>query len=376
MSQTHNDTPDLDPIETQEWLDSLASVLQNEGAERAHFILENLVKYTRRRGVHLPFDATTAYLNTIPVGKEQKSPGNHELEHRIRSAIRWNAAAMVIRAGKKDLELGGHISSFASSATLYDVGFNHFWKAKGENGEEGDLVFIQGHSAPGIYARAFIEGRLSEDQLNNFRQEIGGNGLSSYPHPHLMPNFWQFPTVSMGLGPLMAIYQARFLKYLDSRGLSKTAGRKVWCFLGDGEMSEPESLGAISLAAREDLDNLIFVINCNLQRLDGPVHGNGKIIQEFEGTFRGAGWNVIKVIWGGKWDALLAKDTNNILKQRMEEVLDGDYQTFKSKDGAYVREHFFNTPELKAMVANMSDDEIWSLNRGGHDPTQSVCSLS
>ncbi|MDK4536319.1 pyruvate dehydrogenase (acetyl-transferring), homodimeric type [Kingella kingae] len=368
MSQTHNDTPDLDPIETQEWLDSLASVLQNEGAERAHFILENLVKYTRRRGVHLPFDATTAYLNTIPVGKEQKSPGNHELEHRIRSAIRWNAAAMVIRAGKKDLELGGHISSFASSATLYDVGFNHFWKAKGENGEEGDLVFIQGHSAPGIYARAFIEGRLSEDQLNNFRQEIGGNGLSSYPHPHLMPNFWQFPTVSMGLGPLMAIYQARFLKYLDSRGLSKTAGRKVWCFLGDGEMSEPESLGAISLAAREGLDNLIFVINCNLQRLDGPVHGNGKIIQEFEGTFRGAGWNVIKVIWGGKWDALLAKDTNNILKQRMEEVLDGDYQTFKSKDGAYVREHFFNTPELKAMVANMSDDEIWSLNRGGHDP--------
>ena len=368
MSQTHNDTPDLDPIETQEWLDSLASVLQNEGAERAHFILENLVKYTRRRGVHLPFDATTAYLNTIPVGKEQKSPGNHELEHRIRSAIRWNAAAMVIRAGKKDLELGGHISSFASSATLYDVGFNHFWKAKGENGEEGDLIFIQGHSAPGIYARAFIEGRLSEDQLNNFRQEIGGNGLSSYPHPHLMPNFWQFPTVSMGLGPLMAIYQARFLKYLDSRGLSKTAGRKVWCFLGDGEMSEPESLGAISLAAREGLDNLIFVINCNLQRLDGPVHGNGKIIQEFEGTFRGAGWNVIKVIWGGKWDALLAKDTNNILKQRMEEVLDGDYQTFKSKDGAYVREHFFNTPELKAMVANMSDDEIWSLNRGGHDP--------
>lgn len=368
MSQTHNDTPDLDPIETQEWLDSLASVLQNEGAERAHFILENLVKYTRRRGVHLPFDATTAYLNTIPVGKEQKSPGNHELEHRIRSAIRWNAAAMVIRAGKKDLELGGHISSFASSATLYDVGFNHFWKAKGENGEEGDLVFIQGHSAPGIYARAFIEGRLSEDQLNNFRQEIGGNGLSSYPHPHLMPNFWQFPTVSMGLGPLMAIYQARFLKYLDSRGLSKTAGRKVWCFLGDGEMSEPESLGAISLAAREGLDNLIFVINCNLQRLDGPVHGNGKIIQEFEGTFCGAGWNVIKVIWGGKWDALLAKDTNNILKQRMEEVLDGDYQTFKSKDGAYVREHFFNTPELKAMVANMSDDEIWSLNRGGHDP--------
>ncbi|MCG7656965.1 pyruvate dehydrogenase (acetyl-transferring), homodimeric type [Wielerella bovis] len=368
MSQTHNAVHDVDPIETQEWLDSLASVLQNEGAERAHFILENLVKYTRRRGVHLPFDATTAYLNTIPVGKEVKSPGNHELEHRIRSAIRWNAAAMVLRAGKKDLELGGHISSFASSATLYDVGFNHFWKAKGENGEEGDMIFIQGHAAPGVYSRAFVEGRLSEEQLNNFRQEIEGNGLSSYPHPHLMPDFWQFPTVSMGLGPLMAIYQARFLKYLDSRGLSKTAGRKVWCFCGDGEMSEPESLGAISLAAREGLDNLIFVINCNLQRLDGPVHGNGKIIQEFEGTFRGAGWNVIKVIWGRRWDALLANDTDNLLKQRMEEVLDGDYQTYKSKDGAYVREHFFNTPELKAMVANMSDDEVWALNRGGHDP--------
>ncbi|ULJ65617.1 pyruvate dehydrogenase (acetyl-transferring), homodimeric type [Wielerella bovis] len=368
MSQTHNAVHDVDPIETQEWLDSLASVLQNEGAERAHFILENLVKYTRRRGVHLPFDATTAYLNTIPVGKEVKSPGNHELEHRIRSAIRWNAAAMVLRAGKKDLELGGHISSFASSATLYDVGFNHFWKAKGENGEEGDMIFIQGHAAPGVYSRAFVEGRLSEEQLNNFRQEIGGEGLSSYPHPHLMPDFWQFPTVSMGLGPLMAIYQARFLKYLDSRGLSKTAGRKVWCFCGDGEMSEPESLGAISLAAREGLDNLIFVINCNLQRLDGPVHGNGKIIQEFEGTFRGAGWNVIKVIWGRRWDALLANDTDNLLKQRMEEVLDGDYQTYKSKDGAYVREHFFNTPELKAMVANMSDDEVWALNRGGHDP--------
>lgn len=367
MSQTYNSTTDQDPIETQEWLDSLASVLQNEGPERAHFILENLVKYTRRRGVHLPFDATTAYLNTIPVGKEAKSPGNHELEHRIRSAIRWNAAAMVLRAGKKDLELGGHISSFASAATLYDVGFNHFWKAKGD-GVEGDMIFIQGHSAPGVYARAFVEGRLNEDQLNNFRQEVEGNGLSSYPHPHLMPDFWQFPTVSMGLGPLMAIYQARFLKYLDSRGLSKTTGRKVWCFCGDGEMSEPESLGAISLAAREGLDNLIFVINCNLQRLDGPVHGNGKIIQEFEGTFRGAGWNVIKVIWGGKWDALLARDTNNTLKQRMEEVLDGDYQTFKSKDGAYVREHFFNTPELKALVANMSDDEIWALNRGGHDP--------
>ncbi|MCP2040626.1 pyruvate dehydrogenase E1 component [Neisseria sp. HSC-16F19] len=364
MAQELND---IDPIETQEWLDALGSVLQHEGAERAHFLLENLVKYTRRRGVHLPFDATTAYLNTIPVGQEKKSPGNHELEHRIRSAIRWNAAAMVLRAGKKDLELGGHIASFQSSATLYDVGFNHFWKAKGD-GEEGDLIFVQGHVAPGIYARAFVEGRLSEEQLDNFRQEVDGKGLSSYPHPYLMPDFWQFPTVSMGLGPLMAIYQARFLKYLDSRGLSKTKGRKVWCFCGDGEMDEPESQGAIALAAREGLDNLVFVINCNLQRLDGPVRGNGKIIQELEGNFRGAGWNVLKVIWGSRWDALLARDHNNLLKQRMEECLDGDYQTFKSKDGAYVREHFFNTPELKAMVANMSDEEIWQLNRGGHDP--------
>ena len=367
MSTQTNDANDIDPIETQEWLDALSSVLESEGTERAHFLLENLVKYTRRRGVHLPFDATTAYLNTIPVGKEQKSPGNQELEHRIRSIIRWNAAAMVLRAGKKDLELGGHIASFQSAATLYDVGFNHFWHAKHDDAE-GDLVFIQGHSAPGIYARAFVEGRLSEDELNNFRQEVDGKGLSSYPHPHLMPDFWQFPTVSMGLGPLMAIYQARFLKYLESRGLTKTKGRKVWVFCGDGEMDEPESQGAISLAAREGLDNLIFVINCNLQRLDGPVRGNGKIIQELEGNFRGAGWNVLKVIWGSRWDALLARDTDNELKARMDECLDGDYQTYKSKDGAYVRDHFFNTPSLKAMVANMSDAEIWALNRGGHDP--------
>ena len=367
MSTQTNDANDIDPIETQEWLDALSSVLESEGTERAHFLLENLVKYTRRRGVHLPFDATTAYLNTIPVGKEQKSPGNQELEHRIRSIIRWNAAAMVLRAGKKDLELGGHIASFQSAATLYDVGFNHFWHAKHDDAE-GDLVFIQGHSAPGIYARAFVEGRLSEDELNNFRQEVEGKGLSSYPHPHLMPDFWQFPTVSMGLGPLMAIYQARFLKYLESRGLTKTKGRKVWVFCGDGEMDEPESQGAISLAAREGLDNLIFVINCNLQRLDGPLRGNGKIIQELEGNFRGAGWNVLKVIWGSRWDALLARDTDNELKARMDECLDGDYQTYKSKDGAYVRDHFFNTPSLKAMVANMSDAEIWALNRGGHDP--------
>lgn len=358
---------DIDPIETQEWLDALSSVLREEGAERAHFLLDNLVRYTRRRGIHMPFDATTAYLNTIPVGKERKSPGNHELEHRLRSFIRWNAAAMVMNAGKKNLELGGHIASFQSAATLYDVGFNHFWHGKTAD-QEGDLVFFQGHSAPGFYARAFVEGRLSEEQLDSFRQEVDGKGLSSYPHPWLMHDFWQFPTVSMGLGPLQGIYQARLLKYLESRGLAKTKGRKVWVFCGDGEMDEPESLGAISLAARDGLDNLIFVVNCNLQRLDGPVRGNGKIIQELEGDFRGAGWNVLKVIWGSKWDALLAQDHDNILKQRMEECVDGDYQTYKSRDGAYVREHFFNTPELKAMVANMSDDEIWALNRGGHDP--------
>ncbi len=358
---------DVDPIETQEWLDALSSVIQQEGPERAHYLLENLVRYTRRRGIHMPFDSTTAYLNTIPVGKEKKSPGNHELEHRIRSIIRWNAAALVLNAGKKNLELGGHIASFQSCATLYDVGFNHFWHGKTDE-NEGDLVFFQGHSAPGFYARAYVEGRLTEEQMDNFRQEVHGAGLSSYPHPWLMPDFWQFPTVSMGLGPLQGIYQARLLKYLESRGLTKTKGRKVWVFCGDGEMDEPESLGAISLAARDGLDNLIFVINCNLQRLDGPVRGNGKIIQELEGDFRGSGWNVLKVIWGSRWDALLAQDTDNLLKQRMEECVDGDYQTYKSRDGAYVREHFFNTPELKAMVANMSDEEVWALNRGGHDP--------
>ncbi|VEB40320.1 Pyruvate dehydrogenase E1 component [Chromobacterium violaceum] len=290
------------------------------------------------------------------------------MEHRIRSINRWNAAAMVLRAGKKDLELGGHIASFQSSATLYDVGFNHFWRAQNEN-QDGDLIYFQGHIAPGVYARAFMEGRLTADQMDNFRQEVDGQGLSSYPHPWLMKDFWQFPTVSMGLGPLMAIYQARFLKYLESRGLAKTMGRKVWCFCGDGEMDEPESLGAIAMAAREGLDNLVFVINCNLQRLDGPVRGNGKIIQELEGDFRGSGWNVLKVIWGSRWDPLLAMDTKGLLKKRMDECVDGDYQTFKSKDGGYVREHFFGKyPELREMVANMSDEEIWNLNRGGHDP--------
>ncbi|MBV8680491.1 MAG: pyruvate dehydrogenase (acetyl-transferring), homodimeric type [Aquitalea sp.] len=359
---------DIDPLETQEWTEALESVLDTEGSERAHFLLETMVERTRRRGAYLPFDATTAYQNTIPVGKEQKSPGNHEMEHRIRSINRWNAAALVLRAGKKDLELGGHIASFQSSATLYDVGFNHFWRAPNDE-QDGDLIYFQGHIAPGVYSRAFLEGRLSEAQLDSFRQEVDGNGLSSYPHPWLMDDFWQFPTVSMGLGPLMAIYQARFLKYLESRGLARTPGRKVWCFCGDGEMDEPESLGAIALAAREGLDNLIFVINCNLQRLDGPVRGNGKIIQELEGDFRGSGWNVLKVIWGSRWDPLLAMDTKGLLKKRMDECVDGDYQTFKSKNGAYVREHFFGKyPELREMVANMSDDEIWALNRGGHDP--------
>ncbi|MEQ6291278.1 pyruvate dehydrogenase (acetyl-transferring), homodimeric type [Vogesella sp. GCM10023246] len=359
---------DIDPIETQEWTEAVESVLDNDGAERAHYLLEKMVERTRRRGAHLPFEATTAYLNTIPVGKEQKSPGNHEMEHRIRSINRWNAMAMVLRAGKKDLELGGHIASFQSSATLYDVGFNHFWRAHNDE-QEGDLVYFQGHIAPGVYSRAFLEGRISEQQMDSFRQEVDGGGLSSYPHPWLMEDFWQFPTVSMGLGPLMAIYQARFLKYLESRGLAKTPGRKVWCFCGDGEMDEPESLGAIALAAREGLDNLVFVINCNLQRLDGPVRGNGKIIQELEGDFRGSGWNVLKVVWGSRWDPLLAMDTKGLLKKRMDECVDGDYQTFKSKDGAYVREHFFGKyPELREMVANMSDDEIWALNRGGHDP--------
>ena len=359
---------DIDPQETKEWIEALESVLAADGPERAHYLLEKMIDKARRRGAYLPFTATTAYLNTIPVGKEQRSHGNHELEHRIRSIIRWNAAALVLRAGKKDLELGGHIASFQSAATLYDVGFNHFWRAPNDE-QEGDLIYIQGHSAPGMYARAFLEGRLSEEDLDSFRQEVDGKGLSSYPHPWLMPDFWQFPTVSMGLGPLMAIYQARFLKYLESRGLARTPGRKVWVFCGDGEMDEPESLGAIGMAAREGLDNLIFVVNCNLQRLDGPVRGNGKIIQELEGEFRGSGWNVLKVIWGGRWDPLLAMDTQGLLKQRMEECVDGDYQTFKSKDGAYVREHFFGKyPELREMVANMSDDDIWALNRGGHDP--------
>jgi pyruvate dehydrogenase E1 component len=358
---------DVDPLETDEWLDSMRAVIEREGLERAHYLLELLVDFTRRKGGHLPYRATTAYINTIPPEQSEKLPGDYEVERRIRAIIRWNALAMVLRAGKRGGELGGHIASFASAASLYDVGFNHFFKGPDHEGG-GDLVFIQGHSSPGIYARAFLEGRVSAEQMDRFRQEVDGEGLSSYPHPWLMPDFWQLPTVSMGLGPIMAIYQARFLKYLHNRGIEDTSQRKVWCFLGDGETDEPEALGAISLAGREGLDNLIFVVNCNLQRLDGPVRGNGKIIQELEGVFRGARWNVIKVIWGSRWDALLAKDKSGLLRKRMDEVVDGEYQNYKAKGGAYTREHFFGAyPELEEMVANMSDDDVWRLNRGGHD---------
>ena len=358
---------DADPAETKEWLESIQAVIEREGLERAHYLLELMVDFTRRSGGHLPYDATTAYVNTIPAHKSAKKPGDYEIERRIRSWIRWNALAMVLRAGKRGGELGGHIASFASAASLYDVGFNHFFRGPEHEGG-GDLVYIQGHSSPGIYARAFLEGRISEEQMDSFRQEVDGNGLSSYPHPWLMPDFWQLPTVSMGLGPIMAIYQARFLKYLHNRGIADTSDRKVWCYMGDGETDEPESLGAISLAGREGLDNLIFVVNCNLQRLDGPVRGNGKIIQELEGVFRGAGWNVLKVIWGSRWDALLEKDKDGLLRRRMEEVVDGEYQNYKAKGGAYTRERFFGAyPELKEMVSNMSDEDIWRLNRGGHD---------
>jgi len=359
---------DTDPQETREWLEALESLIEHEGPERAHYILEALIDQSRRSGTNLPYSASTAYINTIPPHLEAISPGNPEIEHQLRSMIRWNATAMVLRANRDDTSLGGHISSFASAATLYDVGFNHFFKAPGPEGG-GDLVFIQGHSAPGIYARAFLEGRFTEEDLDKFRREVDGDGLSSYPHPYLMPDFWQFPTVSMGLGSIMSIYQARFMKYLNDRSIAKTDNRQVWSFMGDGEMDEPESLGAISLAGREKLDNLTHVINCNLQRLDGPVRGNGKIIQELEGVYRGAGWNVIKVIWGSYWDPLLAKDHDGKLKQLMMETVDGEYQNFKAKDGAYTREKFFGKyPETAKMVAKLSDEDIWRLNRGGHDP--------
>ena len=359
---------DKDPQETQEWLEALDSVMVREGVERAHYLLEQLIARARKSGAYLPYSANTAYLNTIPPSREERSPGDPGMEWRIRSLIRWNALAMVVRANRFNAELGGHIASFASSATLYDVGFNHFFRAATEE-HGGDLIFIQGHSAPGIYARAFLYGQLDEDQLDKFRQEVDVGGLSSYPHPWLMPDFWQFPTVSMGLGSLMAIYQARFMRYLEHRELIPPGDRKIWAFMGDGEMDEPEALGSIGLAAREKLDNLIFVINCNLQRLDGPVRGNGKIIQELEAEFRGAGWNVIKVIWGSYWDPLIARDTEGKLLKVMEETVDGEYQAYKANDGAYVREKFFGKhPELKALVANMSDADIWRLNRGGHDP--------
>jgi len=358
---------DVDPEETQEWLESIDSVLQAHGPDRAHFLLNSMIDHARRSGAYLPYSATTAYLNTIPVTQQPEYPGDRAIERRIEAYIRWNAMAMVVRANRRSPEYGGHIATYASSATLYEVGFNHFWRGQGD-GHRDDLIYFQGHASPGIYARAFLEGRLSEDQLTHFRREVGGRGLSSYPHPWLMPDFWQFPTVSMGLGPMFAIYQARYMRYLEHRGLADTGGRRVWAFLGDGEMDEPESMGAITMPVREKLDNLIFVINCNLQRLDGPVRGNGKIIQELEAAFRGAGWAVIKVVWGSRWDPLLARDDHGLLHRVMEECVDGDYQTFKSRDGAYVREHFFGRyPELKEMVANMSDDEIWRLKRGGLD---------
>lgn len=367
---------DVDPIETNDWLLAIDSVIREEGVERAQYIIEQLVQRARANNVSLPTGMTTDYINTIPVSEEPNYPGNLDLERRIRGAVRWNAIMSVLRASKKDLELGGHMASFQSSATLYEVCFNHFFKARNEkNG--GDLVFFQGHIAPGIYARAFVEGRLTEEQMDNFRQEVHGKGLSSYPHPRLLPEFWQFPTVSMGLGPLNAIYQARFLKYLNNRGLKDTSDQTVYAFLGDGEMDEVESRGALAFAAREKLDNLVFIINCNLQRLDGPVTGNGKIIQELESNFNGAGWEVIKVIWGRRWDRLLQKDTSGKLLQLMMEVVDGDYQTMKSKDGAYVREHFFGRyPETADLVKDMTDDEIWALNRGGHDPIKIFAALN
>ena len=359
---------DINPEETNEWLEALENIIEEGGPKRAHYILEKLIDKARRKGTYLPFRATTAYLNSIDVEDEPKMPGDRDIERRIRSAIRWNATMMVLRASKKNLELGGHIASFQSSATLYDVGFNHFFRAPNEK-DGGELIFFQGHIAPGIYARSFLEGRITKEQMDNFRQEVDGQGLSSYPHPKLMPDYWQFPTVSMGLGPIQAIYQARFLKYLTNRGIKDCSEQKVYCFMGDGECDEPESLGAISLAGREGLDNLVFVINCNLQRLDGPVRGNGKIIQELEGNFRGNGWRVVKVIWGRHWDALLQKDKSGKLLQLMEETVDGEYQNFKQKGGAYTREHFFNKyPETAKLVENMSDQDIFALNRGGHDP--------
>ncbi|MGB7243375.1 MAG: pyruvate dehydrogenase (acetyl-transferring), homodimeric type, partial [Sulfitobacter sp.] len=362
------DHTDIDPTESQEWQEAIQDVIEKDGANRAHFLLDKAVQQARAAGATLPFSSTTPYQNTIPADDQFEFPGDLDMEWRIRTINRWNAMATVVRRNKESSEYGGHIASFASSAVMYDIGLNHFWRSKSAI-HGGDLVFFQGHVIPGIYARSFMEGRISEEQLENFRSEVNGGGLSSYPHPWLMPDYWQFPTVSMGLGPLMAIYQARFMKYMHNRGHIDMGDRKVWCFLGDGEMDEPESRGAIDLAAREGLDNLIFVVNCNLQRLDGPVRGNSKIVQELEGGFRGGGWNVIKLLWGKGWDHLLENDTSGRLRQLMDETIDGDYQTFKSKDGAYIREHFFGKyPETAALVEDWTDDQIWALRRGGHDP--------
>jgi pyruvate dehydrogenase E1 component len=361
---------DVDPEETAEWLEALDAVVSTDGPARAQDLLQRMIHRAARLGAPLTAGLSTPYLNTLSKDADAEVDADVELERRIRAYIRWNAMAMVLHANAEASELGGHIASYQSAACLYEVGFNHFWHARSAE-HRGDLVFVQGHSSPGIYARAFLEGRLTEDQLKGFRQEVSRGGLPSYPHPWLMPDFWQFPTVSMGLGPMMAVHQAYFMKYLNGRGIAETDGRKVWAFAGDGEMDEPESIGAIGLAGREHLDNLILVINCNLQRLDGPVRGNGKIIQELEGAFRGSGWNVIKLVWGSGWDPLLEADEQGLLVRRMEEALDGDYQTYKSRDGAYVREHFFGgSPELAAMVADWTDDEIWSLQRGGHDPVK------
>ena len=362
------DAEDIDPFETEEWLAALDDVLGREGTERANFILQRLSARLTKTGAQLPYAITTPYRNTIPAHREAPMPGDLFMDRRIRSLIRWNALAMVVRANRRDASLGGHISSFASSATLYDVGFNYFFRGP-EADSPGDLIYYQGHSSPGIYARSYLEGRLSEDELDNFRRDVDAKGLSSYPHPYLMPNYWQFPTVSMGLGPMMAVYQAYLMKYLADRGLVPASDRKVWAFLGDGECDEPEVLGCLSLAGRESLDNLVFVVNCNLQRLDGPVRGNGKIIQELEGYFRGAGWNVIKVIWGRHWDPLFANDTAEEMQHRMDEAVDGEYQNYKARGGAYTREHFFGASEgLLKLVEHLSDDDIMRLNRGGHDP--------
>ncbi|MBK7055824.1 MAG: pyruvate dehydrogenase (acetyl-transferring), homodimeric type [Leptospiraceae bacterium] len=365
QSITNAKQVDVDPVETKEWLEALNGVIAVEGTDRAAYLIDKQIEFARVNGVVQPFQAETPYINTIPVEHQVPLPGNQAVERTIRAYTRWNAMAMVLRANE-DSNVGGHISSFQSAATLYDIGYNHFWHAPSET-HGGDLIYVQGHCAPGIYSRAFLLGRLTEEELINFRQEVDGKGISSYPHPWLMPDFWQFPTVSMGLGPIMAIYQARFMKYMQTRELIKTEPRKVWAFLGDGETDEPESLGAIGMAGREKLDNLIFVINCNLQRLDGPVRGNGSIIQELESEFRGAGWNVIKVIWGRHWDILFARDKKGLLMKRLGEIVDGEYQTFRSKNGAYIREHVFNTPELQALVADWSDEDVWNLNRGGHD---------